>query len=305
MSSPPFTRWHLAGLARRRLRHLRGGDRLASFVSGRRIPPALARAPVEVSFGPGLRAKVRLDQDGSFVNIFFAQYQDPTLVPILDATLSPGSVFYDVGANIGIYSLWASRLVGDGGQVVAFEPVPGTAAVLADIVGQNELVNVEIVHAAASAQAGEVVIELVDHASGLSHVTGAGRPSSGPAGERVTAPAIALDDFAHSHRAPALVKIDVEGHEPEVVAGMHELLEAHHPAVAFEAPDPFGVAEGSRELVATFAAHKYGVWSLTIRGLVPFTPDRFSHNLLALHEVHHAAVQRRLARTRFNRNQNC
>lgn len=305
MSSPPLTRWHLAGLTRRWLPDVRGSDRLMSLVAGRRVPPTLADAPVDVRFGPGLRARVRVTQDGSFANFFFIQYRDPTLVPILEATLTAGSVFYDIGANVGIYSLWASRLVGDGGQVFAFEPVPSTGAWLADVMGQNEIANVEIVRAAASSELGQVTLALVPHASGLSYVTGAGRPSSGSAPATVTAPAITLDHFAQAHRPPTLVKIDVEGHEPEVVAGMDKLLETSHPAVVFEAPDLVGVANGSADLVAAFVAHGYRVWSLTTSGLVAFAPDRYSHNLLALHEVDHDDVRWALAGTRFSRNQNC
>lgn len=304
MRLPLLTRWHIAGLVRRWVPDVRGSDRLMSFVAGNRVPPALARGPVEVRFGPGIHARVEMTHDGSFAALFFIQYRDPTLVPILGAVLSPGSVFYDVGANIGVYSLWASRLVGDAGQVFAFEPVPRTIAWLADVVAQNGLANVRIVGAAASSYQGEVTIELVPHASGLSYVTDGGRPSTGPTGNTVTAPAITLDEFAQANQAPTLIKIDVEGHEPEVLRGMGQLLETWRPAVVFEAPDLAGVANGSAGLVASFAAHGYRVWSLTRSGLVEFAPGRFSHNLLALHDVHDG-VRRTLADTRFHRNQNC
>lgn len=42
----------------------------------------------------------------------------------LAAHLKPGDIFWDVGANIGFFTLLAARLVGDGGEVVAFEPMP-------------------------------------------------------------------------------------------------------------------------------------------------------------------------------------
>src|SRR5215813_2618674 len=49
---------------------------------------------------------------------------------VLAKWLSPGGVFYDVGANAGFFSLIASRLVGERGRVVAFEPSPAVAASL-------------------------------------------------------------------------------------------------------------------------------------------------------------------------------
>lgn len=299
------TRWHVAGLVRRRLPDVRGADRLTSAIAGGGTPRALARGPVEVRFGPGLQATVHVTQDGSLADVFFLQYRPPALVPILQAVLDPGSVFYDVGANIGIYSLWAARLVGARGQVVAFEPVPATADRLADLVGQNELRNVEVVRAAVSGESGQVLIELVPHASGLSRVVDDSGRAPGAVDDTVAAPTVVLDQFVVDHPPPTLIKIDVEGHEASVVAGMGGLLESVRPAVVFEAPD-FVEADGrSGALVATFAGHDYGVWSLTRAGLAPFSLESFSHNLLALHRTHHDGVRQALARTSFSRNQNC
>lgn len=61
--------------------------------------------------------------------------------------LSEGGVFVDVGANVGLYSLWAARLIGPGGSVVAVEPHPGIRARLAFNVAANRLVNIRIVPA--------------------------------------------------------------------------------------------------------------------------------------------------------------
>jgi predicted RNA methylase len=45
-------------------------------------------------------------------------------------TLGPGDIFIDVGANIGYYSILASKLIGVNGRVFAVEPIPSTAGVL-------------------------------------------------------------------------------------------------------------------------------------------------------------------------------
>jgi predicted RNA methylase len=63
----------------------------------------------------------------------------------LAARIQPGEVFYDLGANIGLFSLMAARLVGASGEVYSFEPDPVNAARLRRNVAQNRLTNVTVV----------------------------------------------------------------------------------------------------------------------------------------------------------------
>src|SRR5206468_3604081 len=115
-------RWRLAGLLHR-FPEFRGRDRLGMILLGNTPPPdGIHRG----TFGPGLRYEARYRDDGSFVDLFFLQYEPPALTPILESVLHEGGVFFDVGANIGVYAGWAARLVGERGEVHAFEPVPRT-----------------------------------------------------------------------------------------------------------------------------------------------------------------------------------
>jgi len=68
--------------------------------------------------------------------------------------LAPGDAFVDVGANIGYFSLLASKLVGESGLVVAIEPSPTIFAVLESNLARNRAHNVRAVCVAASASTG-------------------------------------------------------------------------------------------------------------------------------------------------------
>ncbi len=68
--------------------------------------------------------------------------------------LAPGMTFYDVGANVGFFSLLAARLVGPGGLVVAWEPVPESASALRRNVASNGFDNVIVDERAVSSQVG-------------------------------------------------------------------------------------------------------------------------------------------------------
>lgn len=281
------------------LPEVRGKDRVVAAVRGSRTPRPLARAPITVDFGPGLTATVDVTRDGSFADVFFATYRPPALVPILDAVLQPGDVFFDVGANIGLYSLWAAGLVGPNGRVYAFEPVPQTSDWLQNLLEENKVTNVSVVRKAASNLTGSATMRTTPHASGLSRIVDSQPPDDG---ESLGVETVRLDDV-ESPAAPSLVKIDVEGFEGAVVAGMDGLLDSARPAVVFEAPD-YGGGDRTGNVVAQFEEHGYSVWSLTTRGLQPFAAGNFTHNLLALHRRDHEPVRARISAVRFPRCQN-
>lgn len=295
-----MTRWHLGRIAMKLVPDVRGKDRLTSAVLGRGIPASLTGRPINMRFGPGLTATVELDSDGSFADIFFAQVRPPCLVPVLEATLRHGDVFYDIGANIGVYSLWAGSLVGSTGRVYAFEPAERASVWLAALIAENRASNVEIVRRAVGDRAEDVELHTMTGASGLSSVV-PGLRLSATGGTVETVSSVSFDTFAADHRKPTLVKIDVEGYEPAVVRGMAGVLEDVRPVVVFEAPE-FGGGTGTVAVVDDLQSHDYAVFSLTRRGLVPFAKHCFSHNLLALHADHHAQ-KAALLNTRFRRNQ--
>ena len=96
-------RWMLAGQLRR-VPEFRGRDRISLMLIGGIPAPDGVHKGV---FGPGLRYEARYRDDGSLSDLFLLQYEAPSLAPILEAVLRPGMVFFDVGANIGIYTGWA------------------------------------------------------------------------------------------------------------------------------------------------------------------------------------------------------
>lgn len=68
---------------------------------------------------------------------YFEGEVEPTVQEVLQQYLRPGMTFYDIGANIGFFSLLAARLVGQKGRVIAFEADPETASRLRGNVEKN------------------------------------------------------------------------------------------------------------------------------------------------------------------------
>ena len=305
---PEPTRLPLAvrlGQLARTLPDLRGRDRLSSLL----LRPGLRiDATLRGCFGGGLRFEGNPARDSNVLELVALRFCHPALAPVLDAALAPGDLFADVGANLGLYTLWGARRVGARGRVDAFEPVPEVRACLARNVELNGFATARIVAAGVGAESGRLVLYQHPGASGL---------TSRYLGEQAHAIEVAVTtldaEYPRDTRGPALVKIDVEGMELEVLRGARELLaSARAPIVVFEANALYlgSPAHGYADLLAFLdAAGGYRVFALRPSGLREEPRDAArpgSLNVLAARPAAaaHAEVLERLARVSFARNMN-
>ena len=140
-----------------------------------------------------------------------------------------GNWVVDVGANIGNYTLELSRLVGPRGRVIAVEPLPATFHLLARHVALARCNNVTLLNVAASNGFGECRMTTPYFDSGLPNPYQAKLSDDGDSAV-VT---IALDGLGVD--APVrLVKIDVEGHEMDVLRGMKGMIARCRPVLILE-----------------------------------------------------------------------
>lgn len=161
---------------------------------------------------------------------------------VLDKYVLPGDWVVDVGANVGHYTKRMSDLVADAGRVLAFEPMPATFAILAGNVQRFRHANVSLFNAAVSDKAALVAMELPKYTDGLDNYYQAHLTAEASGVLRVAA--YPLDAFAMGARI-ALIKIDAEGHEEAVIAGMRGLIERDKPTLIVETGKP-AVIEGLR-----------------------------------------------------------
>lgn len=151
---------------------------------------------------------------------------------VLTERLLPGMVFYDLGANIGLFSMLAARIVGSSGRVFSFEPDCETAGRLARNVERNEFKNVTIVQKGVWSATGKRAFA---PAAPSSPDHGTGRfVTEGESPNAVFLDCVALDDFAQDAPAPQAIKCDVESAEVEVLRGAEHTLRAHRPWILCE-----------------------------------------------------------------------
>jgi FkbM family methyltransferase len=158
--------------------------------------------------------------------------------------LRPGGVFYDIGSNIGFFALLAARIVGPTGSVHAFEPVPDNVDSLRANVARNSMDNITTWPVAVGRTDGAATLQLARHPGGGTIASAALPDPAGTIDVRV----VSIDGLLEDGRLPppTFVKIDVEGAEPEVLAGMATTLATHRPGVLVEADAADDVQVGAK-----------------------------------------------------------
>lgn len=171
-------------------------------------PAVLALRRVLRSTGLARPLSLLLGRGGDYEHRFNAK---------LEASVRPSDCVWDVGANVGYYTTRFAALCGAGGRVYAFEPSPTNSARLRQAV--DGLANVSAIETALSDNDGTIFFE---QGGDLLGATSRVVPSLGTSKTAASVPVMTGDSLVASGRAqpPNLMKIDVEGHELEVLRGL-------------------------------------------------------------------------------------
>jgi len=167
-----------------------------------------------------------------FGKVFYAfrDYYEPELA-YLEKVLWPGNVFVDVGANFGVYTLAASKLVSAAGKVIAIEPTAQSFAILQQNIALNNSANVRAFQIALTQTKGKAWLyhgwDPVGNSLGRD-------PLCADGGEEVQTES--LDNLLEENGIGRVdvIKVDVEGAEELVLRGATKTLTANSPVVIFE-----------------------------------------------------------------------
>ena len=150
-----------------------------------------------------------------------------------------GKVVYDVGGFEGVHTLFFADRVGSLGQVVTFEPHPANYEKVLDNVRANGLTNVTVLRMAVGREAGRLVLTHLPGDTGRATADGAIRDAMRDAREGTTSLSVPVTSVDHEIAArglpdPDFVKVDVEGLEVDVLAGMARTIERVAPDLFVE-----------------------------------------------------------------------
>ena len=150
-------------------------------------------------------------------------------------TVKPGSVIWDIGANMGLFSFAAAGLAGRRGHVYAFEPDTFMVSLLRRSARLNSLAApVEVIPCAVSDAVSLARFNIAKRSRTSNSLEGFGMSQTGGVREEQTVLTVTLDWAAKQIPMPDVLKIDVEGAELGVFRGAAEVLKAKRPVILFE-----------------------------------------------------------------------
>jgi len=183
-----------------------------------------------------LRSGARLAVDTSHLDIYCRIDLDKGTWEghVLEACLNmlrAGDVFYDIGANAGVFSIECALKFRDQIKVHAFEPQPTLVERIRNSAELNHISGLSVHEILLSDKAGEGTLFVTRQSVHASLI--AREAHAHPVRVRMTP----LDDFIEQERLPppTLIKIDVEGAELQVFRGARKTLAVHKPVIVFEA----------------------------------------------------------------------
>jgi FkbM family methyltransferase len=200
---------------------------------------------------PGMPSRfmyVRAEDGGVAHQLIMYHEYEPYESKLVREYLKPGMTVYNIGANLGYYTLLASECVGAEGSVFAFEPAPENFELLEQTVSENKLTNVELFPSAVGAANGSATLSLSRTNSGDHQLqTVASR-------EHIVVDVTSIDAFtAEGHAPPDVIIMDVQGAELDVLRGATELLASKAPLVLFTEFWPRGLdgrhPNGAKEML--------------------------------------------------------
>ncbi len=144
-----------------------------------------------------------------------------------------GATVFDIGGNIGLFTLVQAHAVGPKGNVITIEPLFENVVRMRENLRQNNLHNVTIIHAAVGKENGTTLLHLADDPA---YTSTTGVIGAHATGQTIEITQLTLDTIWEQQGKPEVrtVKIDVEGGELNVLLGAEQLIEAHHPIFMIE-----------------------------------------------------------------------
>ena len=223
---------------------------------------------------------------------FYVGDLDRKITWICTQIVRPGDTVLDIGANIGMVTLWLSKLVGNNGKVHAFEPNPMLQKILEETLKYNSVSNIRLHPIALGSEEGSLELRIPRLNAGAASLI-RNRELSNCDVIKVPVRPLSKIVVEEGIKSVRMIKIDVEGFEAEVLQGGQEVLRSIRPeAILFELNERSRCAACEQPVIKILRDFGYRFFSIPRcflqMHLEHFDPDSSSqligHDFLAVHE---------------------
>jgi len=255
---------------------------------------------------PNLRVRIRHVEKRKHLEIRFREHLglfargaaafETQYVKVMRKLINAGDTVFDVGANIGFYSVLFSSWVGASGRVAVYEPDPANLELLQRNLMLNDCRNVMLRPLAVGQKRGMDVFSVDTVTRSTGHL-GAGATYGGVVfgngrESLLKVTTTTLDQELKEVGAPAFLKLDIEGGEFEALSGGVDLLSRHRPMIVSElngwtAANPGGT-EPVKQALQLLTRFEYSLWDLDTKLMT--TPDSPPWMVLAVPREKEAGV---------------
>lgn len=264
--------------------HLRHRLRIACWKIAKELSPPVG---IVVPWYDGLRARLFLGNDLSWC-LFVGGTFEPNEFHFLSKVLRPGMNVIDVGANDGLYALFAARRIGEGGRVLALEPSSREHDRLLANLRLNGIGNVTPLAVAAHEREGSACLHVGEFGHEGHNTLGRfAYPIEEVAQETVRL--VPLDRLVEAQGLDhvEVIKIDAEGAEPAILRGARRTIERCRPLLLIEIVDAALRGQGyhREELLQLLESFGFRLWAFGPSGLPEPLRSREIDgcNLIAVH----------------------
>lgn len=214
-------------------REFPGWGKLYAFVAGHTRDWLWAGAPVKTIRGKlhGYVLQLDLSKWSDRSTYFLGRWYDLEIQLFMTDMIGPGDTVVDIGANHGNFALAASQLLGNAGRVICFEPNTNCLRILDHAIASNQIQNILVHRVGLGERDEELTLSVPVFNSGEGTF---GRSAYGDNVTYQVRAQVKRGDKMLSDEHPSLIKIDVEGFECNVIAGLAKTINRDRPIILTE-----------------------------------------------------------------------
>ena len=218
--------------------------------------------------------KIKVDTSKYFGNkIYWRGAHDWNTILALKKIIRPDDVVFDIGANIGEYTLFAASMLSDKGRVWAFEPVEKMYQILQENIHLNPHLKNKINTIKKAIGIQKATLPIYDDVSNSNEGVYSLHPTNFQHFKKIEEVEIdRLDTLFIENKIPRvdLIKIDVEGNELFVLQSAEQILSTYHPKLMIEVSSKNFAAAGytTKDLIDFLKQHQYTLYLIKLRGVL-------------------------------------